>query len=58
MDALAVLLTGPAKQGTPVTLVGEGITLEAHARVAETIAYELACGIRTAPERGRREVTG
>lgn len=57
MDALAVLLTGPASPGTRVTLVGDGIALEAHARVAETIAYELACGIRTAPERGRREVT-
>jgi alanine racemase len=58
MDALAVLLPGPAEPGTRVTLVGDGIVLEAHARVAETIAYELACGIRTARERGRREVTG
>lgn len=58
MDALAVLLPGPAEPGTRVTIVGGGIALEAHARVAETIAYELACGIRTAPERGSREVTG
>ena len=58
MDALAVLLPGPAERGTRVTLVGDGIALETHARVAETIAYELACGIRTAPERGSREVTG
>ena len=43
-------------RGTPVTLVGEGVSLEDHARVAGTIGYELACGIRTAPGRGEREV--
>ena len=58
MDALAVLLPGPVQPGARVTLVGDGIALEAHARVAGTIAYELACGIRTAPERGSREVIG
>ena len=57
MDALAVLSAAPGEPGTPVTLVGDGITLEAHARVADTIAYELACGIGRAPERRRREVT-
>jgi alanine racemase len=56
MDALAVRLPGPAEQGAPVTLVGDGVTLEAHAQVAETIAYELACGIRIAPGRATREV--
>jgi alanine racemase len=45
MDALAVELPGELPPGTPVTLVGEGAPLEAHARVAETINYELACGI-------------
>ena len=58
MDALAVRLPGPVEPGTPVTLVGDGITLEAHARIAETIGYELACGIRTAGERSTREVVG
>jgi alanine racemase len=58
MDALAVLLGGPAEVGTPVTLVGDGVTLELHARVAGTIAYELACAIRASPERARREVVG
>jgi alanine racemase len=58
MDALAVRLPGPAAPGTPVTLVGDGITLEQHARVADTIAYELACGIRTSPERATRKVAG
>jgi alanine racemase len=56
MDALAVRLRGPASVGTPVTLVGDGVTLEAHARVAETIGYELACGIRTPGERSTRRV--
>jgi len=56
MDALAVRLPGPAEAGTPVTLVGDGITLEAHARVAETIGYELACGIRVSDTRATRKV--
>jgi len=58
MDAIAVRLPGPVEAGTPVTLVGDGITLEAHAVVAETIGYELACGIRTPPERATRAVVG
>jgi len=56
MDAVAVRLPEALDPGTPVTLVGDGATLEQHARVAETIGYELACGIRTAPGRGEREV--
>jgi alanine racemase len=58
MDALAVLLRGPVERGARVTLVGDGVTLEAHAAVAGTIGYELACGIRVAPGRGAREVVG
>jgi alanine racemase len=56
MDALAVALDRELPQGTPVVLVGDGVTLEEHARVAETISYELACGIG----RGRhtRDVVG
>jgi alanine racemase len=56
MDAVAVLLPGPADVGTPVTLVGDGVTLEQHARVAGTIAYELACAIRSTPDRATRRV--
>jgi alanine racemase len=41
-----------------VTLVGDGITLEAHARVAGTIGYELACGIRVSEGRATRKVAG
>ncbi len=56
MDALAVELDRELPLGTPVTLVGHGVTLEAHARIAGTIAYELATGIRADPRRTRRVV--
>jgi alanine racemase len=56
MDALAVRLSGPLERGTPVTLVGDGVTLEQHAGVAGTIGYELACGIRSGVGRGERVV--
>ena len=58
MDAIAVELRGPVEVGTAVTLVGDGITLEHHARVADTIAYELACGIRHLPGRSTRVAIG
>ena len=54
MDAFAVKLHRESPVGTPVTIVGDGLLLEAHARVAGTITYELACGIDTSPERARR----
>ena len=54
MDAIAVVLPAPVEVGAPVTLVGDGITLEQHARVADTIAYELACGIRHQKGRSTR----
>ena len=56
MDALAVVLDRELPVGTPVTLVGDGLLLEEHARVAETINYELACGIASTPTRARRTV--
>jgi alanine racemase len=58
MDALAVRLPGPTAVGADVVLVGDGATLEAHALVAETIGYELACGIRVDPARTTRRVAG
>jgi alanine racemase len=58
MDAIAVALQAPVEVGTPVTLVGDGITLEEHARVADTIAYELACGIRVEQGRGTKVAIG
>jgi alanine racemase len=56
MDATAVELDRELPPGTPVTLVGHGVSLESHARAASTIAYELACGIETSPTRARRVV--
>ncbi len=56
MDALAVRLPGPVEPGEQVTLVGGGVTFEQHARVADTIGYELACGIRVGRGRAGREV--
>jgi alanine racemase len=56
MDALAVELDRELPPGTPVTIVGAGLPLEEHARVADTITYELACRIGTDPRRARRVV--
>jgi alanine racemase len=56
MDATAVELDGPVAPGTPVTIVGHGVPLEEHARVAGTLTYELACGIDSSPTRARRVV--
>jgi alanine racemase len=57
-DALAVRLAEPLERGVPVTLVGDGVTLEQHAAVADTIGYEHACGIRAGAGRGERAVVG
>lgn len=56
MDALAVELDRELPVGTPVVLVGHGVLMEDHARVAGTITYELACGIDSSPTRARRTV--
>jgi alanine racemase len=56
MDALAVELDRELPVGTPVTLVGHGVLLEDHARVAGTINYELASRIESGPTRARRVV--
>jgi alanine racemase len=56
MDAFAVELDRELPVGTPVTLLGDGVLAEAHARVAGTIGYEIATGIRSDPERTRRVV--
>jgi alanine racemase len=55
MDALAVEL-GDEPVGAPVTLVGDGVTMEEHARVLGTINYELACGVVSAAGRAERTV--
>jgi len=56
MDAVVVELDRELPAGTAVTIVGDSVLLEEHARVAETITYELACGLDRAPERSGREV--
>jgi alanine racemase len=58
MDATAVLLPRRVAPGTEVTLVGPGLVLEEHARVADTLNYELACGIDSSPTRASRIVHG
>ena len=56
MDSFAVELPGELPVGTPVTLIGDGVLADDHARVAGTISYELVCGINTSPQRARRSV--
>jgi alanine racemase len=56
MDSFAVELDRELPRGAPVTLVGDGLLLEEHARVADTITYELACGINASPQRATRRV--
>ena len=56
MDSFAVELDRELPVGTPVVLLGQGVLAEAHARVADTINYELVCGIESGPLRARRTV--
>jgi alanine racemase len=56
MDAFAVELEREVRVGTPVTIIGDGVLAEEHARVAGTINYELVCGVRCDPRRARRVV--
>ena len=58
MDATAVELDRELPPGTPVTIVGPGVPLEEHARVAGTLTYELACGIDSSAPRAHRVVVG
>jgi alanine racemase len=58
MDAVAVELERELPVGTPVTIVGDGLSIERHAGVAQTIGYEIACGINSRPERAHRAVVG
>ena len=56
MDSFAVELPGELPVGTAVTIIGDGLLAEEHARVAGTINYEITCGINSSAERARREV--
>ena len=44
------------REGDTVTLVGDGVLIEEHARVSGTIPYEIACGIVSRATRSEREV--
>jgi alanine racemase len=54
MDAFAVELPGEGSVGAQVTIVGDGLALEEHARAARTLTYELACHLARSPARARR----
>jgi len=56
MDAFAVELDRELPIGSPVVLIGRGMLAEDHARRADTITYELVCGISSDPARVRRVV--
>jgi alanine racemase len=56
MDSFAVELPGELPAGTPVTLIGDGVLAEEHARVAGTINYEIVTGLRANPDRATRTV--
>jgi alanine racemase len=56
MDALAVELPDRLPVGTPVTVIGDGVLAEEHAAVAETINYEIVCGVNPRSGRARRTV--
>src|SRR5439155_24774578 len=56
MDSFAVELDRELPVGTPVVPLGHGVLAEVHARVADTINYELVCGIESGPLRARRTV--
>jgi alanine racemase len=54
MDAFAVELDSELPLGSPVVIIGRGVLAEEHARVADTITYELVCGIASGSTRARR----
>jgi alanine racemase len=56
MDAVAVELDRELPVGTPVTVIGDGVLIEQHAKAADTIGYEIACGINAGSVRARRIV--
>jgi alanine racemase len=56
MDAFAVELDRDLPVGSPVVLLGRGVLSEEHARVADTINYEIVAGINSSPLRARRMV--
>jgi alanine racemase len=56
MDAFAVELEREEPLGAPVIILGQGVLAEDHARVAETINYELTSRLNSDARRARRTV--
>lgn len=56
MDSFAVELPAELPVGEPVTIIGDGVLVEHHARHAGTINYEITTRIESGPERAEREV--
>jgi len=56
MDSFAVELPGALPAGTAVTLIGDGLLAEEHARHDGTITYELVTGLNANPDRAVRRV--
>jgi alanine racemase len=56
MDSFAVELPRELPVGEPVTIIGDGLLAEEHARHAETINYEITSRIESSPDRAEREV--
>jgi alanine racemase len=56
MDSFAVELDRELPVGTAVTLLGDGVLAEHHAKVAGTINYEFVTGINSDPRRAHRSV--
>jgi alanine racemase len=56
MDSFAVVLPREQPVGTSVTLIGNGVLAETHARIAGTINYEIVTGIESDPRRATRRV--
>ncbi|MGH2995627.1 MAG: alanine racemase [Gaiellaceae bacterium] len=57
MDSLAVELEDEAV-GAPVTLIGDGVLAEEHARLLGTITHEIVCGISHDARRAERRMVG
>jgi len=55
MDSFAVELPREIPEGQAVTIVGDGLLVEEHARHARTINYEITTRIESGPERAERE---
>ena len=54
MDSFAVELDREVPVDTRVTLIGDGLLAEEHARAAGTIGYEIVTLVQSAPTRSRR----